>query len=173
LPEAELKTVQLEGPHEFVPFLVSIGAAGPVTLPATPMKALAAIDRVRDVLLKGPQAEIPTEHVIHGGMYARTVRLPKDAVIVGCLYKVPTMLTVNGHAMVCIADGWAELNGFNVIPASRGRKQLFVALGPVEITMVFATQAQTVEEAEAEMTDESDLLLSRRQDSSTVTITGE
>lgn len=143
------------------------------TLPATSPLMLEAVKRFEGVLSQRRQAEIPTEHVIHGGMYARTVRLPQDAVITGCLYKVPTMLIVNGHAMVLAGDGWTELSGYNLLPANGGRKQVFVALGPVEITMVFPTSARTAEEAEAEMTDESDSLLSRSIGENRVTITGE
>jgi hypothetical protein len=142
-------------------------------LPATHAATVQALSRVQDEMLKLPQAEIPTEHVIHGGMYARTVRLPQDAVISGALIKVPTMLTVNGHAMVFVGDGWTELYGYNVFPASAGRKQLFVALGPVEITMVFPTKATTVDEAEREFTDEFELLQTRRDIAQTVNITGE
>lgn len=143
------------------------------TLPATSPMMLDSVYRLEGLLGKKPQAEIPTEHVIHAGMYARTVRLPKDAVITGCLYKVPTMLIVNGHAMVLAGDGWTELSGYNLLPANGGRKQVFVALGSVEITMIFATKARTVEEAEREMTDESESLLSRSIGENVVTITGE
>ena len=143
------------------------------TLPATSPLAMEKLRQAEDVLLTLPQAEIPTEHVIHGGMYARTIRLVKDTVITGALIKVPTMLVVNGHAMVFVGDGWTEVDGYNVIPASAGRKQLFVALGPVEITMIFPTQARTVEEAEREFTDDHERLMSRRQDANTVNVTGE
>lgn len=128
-------------------------------LPPTAPDAVCALNDFEGRLLKLPQEPVSTFHVLHGGMYARTVRLKPDTVIVGCLYKVPTMLIVNGHAQVFIGDGWAEFDGYNVLPASSGRKQVFVALGDVEITMVFATKVQTVEEAEAEMTDGA--LLSR------------
>jgi hypothetical protein len=60
-----------------------------------------------------------------------------------------------------------------VIPASAGRKQVFVSRSTVTITMLFPTLARTVEEAEAEFTDEAAGLLSRRQDANTVVITGE
>lgn len=141
------------------------------TLPPTAPDAVCALNDLEGRMLKLPQAPISTHHVLHGGMYARTVRLKPDTVIVGCLYKVPTVLIVNGHAQVFIGDGWAELSGYNVIPASSGRKQVFVALSDVEITMVFATKALSVEEAEAEMTD--DVLLSRTIGENIYTVTGE
>lgn len=132
------------------------------TLPSTPAPMLEYLAEVQERMLQLPQAEVPTEHVLHGGMYVRTVRLAQDTVITGALIKLATILIVNGHAMVFVGEGWTEINGFNVIPASAGRKQLFVALGPVEITMIFPTQAKTVTEAEEEFTDEAAMLLSRR-----------
>jgi hypothetical protein len=38
--------------------------------------------------------------------------------------------------------------------------------------MIFRTDAKTVEQAEAEFTDEAEALMSRRNDNDTVTITG-
>jgi putative AlgH/UPF0301 family transcriptional regulator len=120
------------------------------------------------------QTSIATEHIIHGGMYTRTVRVPAGIIFTGSLVKRATMLIVNGCVAMVLNDGVTNLNGYNVIPASAGRKQVFVTGGPVELTMMFPTAAKTVEEAEAEFTDEADLLLSRRQDNGdTITITGE
>lgn len=145
----------------------------PAVVPACTPETLELLDQVQDVLMNTPQIALMTEHVIHGGMYARTVRLDPGTIISGALVKVPTMLIVNGHARVFVADGWNEILGYNVLPASAGRKQLFVALSPVEITMVFPTSAKTVEEAENEFTDEADLLLSRRKGLDLTTVTGE
>ena len=56
--------------------------------------------------------------------------------------------------------------------ARAGRKQIFVTRKPTVITMIFRTDAQTVEQAEAEFTDEAELLMSRQSDSDLVLITG-
>jgi hypothetical protein len=94
--------------------LVQMGA----TLPAS--RNLAALSRVEEFIrTQTPQAHVQTEHVIHGGMYARTVACAGNA-ICGCLYKVPTMLVVNGAAKVYVGEGWTELSGYNVIAASAG-----------------------------------------------------
>lgn len=142
------------------------------TLPAS--RNLDALARVQEFMLaETPQIPIRTEHVIHGGMYARTIRLQPGTLICGCHYIVPTMLVVNGTARVYVADGWMDMAGYNVLPASSGRKQLFLAITEVEITMLFATSAKTVQEAENEFTDEADLLVSRRDSDDLITITGE
>jgi len=128
----------------------------------------AAIDRVR--LLEGAasileQVNIRTFHAFHAGLYARTVFVPAGVCITGALVKIPTLVTVSGHCLLYVGEGEPprEITGYNVLNAESGRKQVFVALDDLAITMCFATAARTVEEAEAEFTDETDLLLSRRQ----------
>lgn len=148
---------------------LTLGAA----LPPTSPEALSRLAAVQEVLLRGEQIAIRTEHVLHGGMYARTVRLPAGTVITGALIKVPTMLIVEGDCKVLVNDEWGELSGYNVFPASAGRKQVFVALSETRITMLFPTRAQTVDQAEKEFTDEWELLVSRHATEDTVIITGE
>lgn len=142
---------------------------------ATPSDAiLAGINRVQDAILRVPQVEIQTEHIIHGGMYVRTIRLGAGVVLVGALIKVPTVLIVNGRTRVFTGEAWIELEGYHVIPARAGRKQIFVTRAETGITMIFRTDAKTVEQAELEFTDEAELLMSRTHgDRDTVTITGE
>jgi hypothetical protein len=144
------------------------------TLPAITAEVRAKVKHLEDVMRQYPQSEIKTEHIIHGGMYARTVRVPPGILFTGALIKRSTMLIVNGNTGVLLNDGVAWMDGYNVIPASAGRKQVFITRGAVELTMIFPTAATTIEEAEAEFTDEADHLLSRSQDNGdTVTITGE
>jgi hypothetical protein len=120
------------------------------------------------------QVPIRTEHVIHGGLYARTITMPPNVVLIGALIKVPTTVITVGSAKVLVGKDWADVDGYQVLPASAGRKQVFISRGPFIITMIFPTSAKTVEEAEAAFTDDAELLLSRRQDDvNVVTITGE
>ena len=66
-----------------------------------------------------------------------------------------------------------RITGTAVIPASAGRKQAFVAHQDTSISMVFPTKSTSVEQAEAEFTDDADLLFSRRDaDLNTEIITG-
>jgi hypothetical protein len=143
-------------------------------VPATSPELLEQIRDLEATLMRRPQPALVTEHLFHAGMYARTVRLVPGSLITGALIQRATLLIVNGRVDMLLNDGWAELDGYNVIPASAGRKQVFVARGDVAMTMMFPTAARTVEEAEAEVTVEADLLLSNRQDNGdTITITGE
>ena len=136
--------------------------------------AVAKVREFESLMRQSPQQEIGTEHVIHGGMYARTVLVPAGVVITGTEIKLATMLILQGDALANTEDGAIELHGYNVIPASAGRKQAFVALTDTWLTMIFPTSAQTVEQAEDEFTDEAHMLLTRRGiGKQTIVITGE
>ncbi|BCB27047.1 hypothetical protein SKTS_19330 [Sulfurimicrobium lacus] len=136
-----------------------------------------AIDKVRslEAAMRGmPQVAPRTEHLIHGGMYARTIRIPAGAVLTGAFIKLATVLIVNGECTVFTGGDTLELRGYHVIPASAGRKQVFIAHVDTDLTMLFPSSAASVEQAEAEFTDEYPMLLSRQiaeQDS--IIITGE
>jgi len=133
----------------------------------------AKVERFETLAQSMEQVDVVTEHVIHGGMYARTIRLDADIVIAGVHIVLPTLLVVHGDADVLIDDGWVAIRGYGVLPGSAGRKQVFVTRSAVEMTMVFPTQARTVEDAEREFTDEYEKLMSHKSVRDEVLITGE
>lgn len=141
--------------------------------PASP-EALAQLDRVHRVIAACEQIEIATEHLLHGGMYARTIRLAPETVMEGSLVQRATVLIVHGATAVHGGEAVVELAGYNVIAGSAGRKQVFVTRSAVEMTMIFPTAAKTVEKAEDEVFAEAELLMSRADGSrDTITVTGE
>lgn len=147
-----------------------------MTLPAT-IRSMspATIARVRaleEAARDYPQVPIATQHVLHAGLYARTIRIPAGVVLTSVLVKRPTLVVASGRARLLTEDGTHELDGYCVLPASAGRKSAWFALADTDITMLFATQATTVEEAEREFTDEAHLLCSRAGANEIVT-TGE
>ncbi len=89
--------------------------------------------------------------------------MPAGMAFTSVLIKIPTLLVVNGECWVLSGDKWGHINGYAVLPASAHRIQAYVTIEKTEITMIFPSNAKTVEEAEAEFTDESADLLSRRQ----------
>jgi len=137
----------------------------------------AAIEKVRVVqneMLKMPQVDLPVHHTLHGGMYSRSLVIPAGVALAGAFILVPTMLIVSGNVTVYANDQAYEIDGYQVLVASAGRKQLFVAHSDTNMTMLFATTATNVEDAEDEFTSESHLLASRRyEDLNTTIITGE
>lgn len=124
-----------------------------------------AVDLVRRLeteASKCEQVNMPTQHTFHAGVYSRTVMIPAGVMITGALIKIPTQLIVSGDTTVFIGGEPIRLTGYHVIKGGPGRKQAFVAHSDTWLTMFFATDAETVEQAEAEFTDEVDLLLTNK-----------
>lgn len=136
-----------------------------------------AIDKVRAleaITRELPQVNIATDHVLHGGMYARTICIPAGVVLTGVFIRVPTILVVAGDVTVNAGDAPVRLSGYHVLAASAHRRQAFFAHTDTRLTMVFTTQAKTVAEAEDEFTNEAHLLLSRKPGAiNRINITGE
>jgi len=122
--------------------------------------------------LKRDQVPVFTHHLIHAGMYARTITIEAGTVLTGAHVKIPTILILDGDAEVSLGDRSVRLTGHHVLHASAHRKQAFVAFADTHLTMLFATQARDVHVAEEEFTDQAAMLLSRHGENH-VTITGE
>jgi formylmethanofuran dehydrogenase subunit A len=143
-------------------------------LPATPSEIIAKIVAVEERMRHREHTlRVETEHLLHAGMYSRTIRVAAMMAFTSVLIKIPTTLIVNGKCCIFAGDHWHTLEGYSVIAASAGRKQIYVTLEPTEITMIFPSNAKTVEEAESQFTDEAESLLTRRRDGDLVAITGQ
>lgn len=143
-------------------------------IPAMTAKAIDKVRKLESITRDLPQVEIATDHVLHGGMYARTICIPAGVVLTGAFVRVPTLLVFDGNATVNAGDDAITLVGYHVIAASANRRQAFLAHADTRLTMVFATQAKTVTEAEEEFTDEAHLLFSRKPGAvNRINITGE
>lgn len=148
-----------------------IVAAG--ALPTMHVEDVARVQALEQEAAKLPQVEIETQHLLHAGMYARTVMIPAGVMITGALIKRATTLIVAGCTTVYVGGKTIDLNGYHVLPGGAGRKQVFLAHADTWLTMIFPTTATTVEDAEAEFTDETDKLISRRADGRNLTtVTG-
>lgn len=129
---------------------------------------------MQEDVLSLPQVSTITEQSLHAGVYTRTVLMEKDTVWVGALVKRSTNLIISGHILVILGEEHCEYEGYATIHASANRKQGFVAIEDTYLTMFFATDATTVEQAEAEFTDDHELLVTRQEGSiNHITITGE
>lgn len=145
-----------------------------IHLPAMSPQAVSAVRELESRQMSGAQVPIRTDHLIHGGMYHRTIMLSAGVVLTGALLKISTVLTIYGRVTVFTGDDEITLSGFHVVPGSAGRKTAFIAHADTWMTMSFPTSATTVEQAESEFTDEAHLLISRRDGAGdTTTITGE
>lgn len=136
--------------------------------------AVERVCRLTEASTKLPQVNIETSHVIHAGMYARTIIIPEGVTLTGALIKIATLLVVSGDVLVSVGDETIELVGYNVLAASKNRKQAFFARTDTHLTMIFTSAARSIEDAESEFTDEADILLSRKNpESNQIIITEE
>lgn len=131
-------------------------------IPAMDNVAIEKVRRLEELALRLPQVEIPTAHVIHAGMYARTIMIPAGILLTGALIKIATLLIIQGDVTAYIGDQTLELQGYNVLPAAANRKQAFVAKTDTFLTMIFPSKATCVRDAEEEFTDEAEALISRK-----------
>ena len=141
---------------------------------AQSMVAKSVAVKFEELLKDEEQVHLATHHVLHGGMYARTVLVQKGVAIVGAEIKVPTIVIINGKVDVNLDDGFETFTGYHVLAASMGRKQVFIALEDTYITMMLATDASRVCDAEQVFTDDYDRLASRSSEANNIEIiTGE
>ena len=144
------------------------------SIPAMSIKSIEQAQNIEGFLSDLPQIEITTWHTLHAGVYTRTIFMAKNSVISGALIKRSVNLIISGHVIVSVGEDSAkEYNGYASLTAMPNRKQVFIAKEDTYLTMYFATDAKTVQEAENEFTDEADKLISRKPEGvNNVTITG-
>lgn len=132
-----------------------------LAIPQSMPAAIGAVRALEAVQRQMPQVEIQTTHSLHAGTYARTCLIPAGVRLTGALIKIPTTVIVSGDVTVFVGDGTIRMTGYHVVEAEAGRKQVFLAHADTYLTMLFASDSDTVEEAENEFTDEADALMSR------------
>jgi hypothetical protein len=142
-------------------------------------EAIARVRQFQNITAAMPQGRLDTDHLFHAGTYLRTILIPANAtekgLISGALIKIATVVIIHGDVIVSLGDDEPRrITGYAILSASAGRKQAFLAIEPTYITMLFATEANDVEDAEREFTDEADDLASRRPGAvNRVIVTGE
>lgn len=128
--------------------------------------AMPSVDDVREweaELAQRPQIDLSTEHLVHGGMYARTILIPAGAGLTGALTSMDNVCIVCGDIAVTTDSGVQRLTGYHVLPAKAGAKRAGVALADTYWTTIWPTQLTDIEAIEDEATCESHLLQTRRQ----------
>lgn len=133
-------------------------------LPSTPDKTKELLKQAQEIVKERyEQIELTTVHTIHSGVYTRTITLKPGTFIISGEIKIPTTLIVQGKAKVNLGNKAYTILGYHVLTAQAGRKQYIEAIEETNLTMLFKTDAKTVEEAEEEFTDEYEDLISRSE----------
>lgn len=118
--------------------------------------------QIEDMILSLPQEPVETHHTLHDGVYTRTAFLPKGMFATGSIIKIKTTVLINGNIRFLVGEEVHNIVGFKAITAEANRKQVAFAVDDTYITMLFKTEARTIEEAEREFTDDYELLASRK-----------
>lgn len=113
----------------------------------------------------GAGIDLPVEQTLHAGVYSRTVKHPKGVVVFGIKIPIDTQLIITGKVRI-YCDGEAfTVEGHRVLKGLAGRQVIAVALEASYATVLFATKAKTIEEAEREFAGEDfDKLQNHRSD---------
>ena len=113
-----------------------------------------AISELSDAIIESDLTLIEPEvdHLFHGGMYARTIYIPRGVVLTGrehyephlnFLSKGKVAVTINGESHIFTAPA--------IIPAEADTAKAFVALEDTEWTTVHICSSTDVDEAEKEL----------------------
>jgi hypothetical protein len=133
-------------------------------MPAMTPEAISTVNRMRAISLTMPQIDNRIEHALHGGMYHRTGHYPKGAILTSVFVRVPTLLIVRGEVDIFVGEeNIVRVRGYEVVEGQANRQPAFHFLADTDMTMVFATGAATVEDAEEEITPEPHMLQNRRE----------
>ncbi len=116
-----------------------------------------------EVEAKGRTLSLETEHHLHAGVYSRTIRVPKGVVVVGVTIKCATQLIASGDFTLTDGGSSKRFTGHYVFDGASRRRAAVYAHEDSAFTMLFATSAKTVDEAEKEFTDETDRLLTSKE----------
>lgn len=127
--------------------------------PSTP-EAIEKVSRLTVAIRERlPACPFITEHLLHGGQYLRTVRLPANTVVAAVLFKRATSLIISGSCDVWSNDEITHVDGPHVVvPCAAGRKIALITRTAIQATMSFPSNATCVEDAQKEFTDEYDQL---------------
>lgn len=101
---------------------------------------------------------IELKHDFHAGVYARTLKAPAGVILANALIRVPTILIVSGDCTITDTSSSIRVNGYNVLLGAKNRMCMVKTHSETYFTMIYATKAKTVEEAEAEFADPQDEL---------------
>lgn len=105
----------------------------------------------------------PIDSYIHGGIYTRTMFLPKGAMILGALIKIPTTLTISGVCIVSDGVNILNVSGYTTMFGEPHRRSIFYAMEDTYVSMMCKVKATDIHDAEREFTDEWELLTTNKE----------
>lgn len=113
------------------------------------------VETLQQELSKLPQYEPQTKHYFHGGMYCREVFRHAGVLVVGAVHKKEHFyLIVSGTVAITDGEGNVqEVTGPHLFQSKPGTKRAVYAITDTLCMTFHATEATSVEEAEAELVE--------------------
>jgi hypothetical protein len=113
------------------------------------------VESLQQELAKLPQYEPQTKHYFHGGMYCREVFRHAGVLVVGAVHKKEHFyLIVSGTVAITDGEGNVEeFTGPHLFSSKPGTKRAVYALTDAVCMTFHATEATTVEDAEATLVE--------------------
>jgi len=125
-------------------------------------KAVGDVRRLEQAMRENLETiHLDTHHIIHAGVYCRTIMIPEGGLVTGAQIKVDSTVILSGDVTLYVNGAPRRFIGYHVLPAAAGRKQAAFAHLDTHVTMIYHTDAKTVSDIEEECTDETELLMSR------------
>ena len=122
---------------------------------AKPVDMRGRVEALQAAMSDMPQYEPPTKHTFHGGMYCREVWRKAGVTIVGKVHKKEHFyLVVSGTVSITTDDGVKSITGPCLINSMPGTKRAVYAETDALCMTFHVVDAQTVEQAEAELVEE-------------------
>jgi hypothetical protein len=137
----------------------------PVQPPTThpgPAEYRAHVERLEGIALAMPQVAIPTEHVISGGMYARTITIPAGVVVTGAAHKTDHINVCQGDIEVLTDEGPKRLTGLHVLATKAGMKRAGYTHAETRWTTICRTEQTDPRAAEEELVEQPETLQTRK-----------
>lgn len=119
------------------------------------------VKRLEEIILTAPQTDLNTTHAFSGGMYARTIVVPKGTVLTGATHKTDHINIVFGDISVTTEKGVVRLVGYHVLETKAGMKRAGYAHEDTAWTTVCKTAKTELHEVEEELVEEADKLQTR------------
>jgi hypothetical protein len=118
------------------------------------------INRLRDEMVKMPQAELETEHYFSDGMYCRKLIRPAGTLIVGKVHKKDHFfLCAKGEIIAWSESGMRYLKAGDVICSKPGTKRVTYAITDAIGITFHRTDKTDLDEIEKELIEPSEIAL--------------
>lgn len=112
------------------------------------------VNQLAELIGSVPQVDMHIEHHLHAGVYSRTGLQPAGVLCAAAMLKVPTQLIVSGKCRIYCDGNEICVDGYKVLDGLPGRQVVVYTEEDTWATALFATEAKTVAEAEAEAVGE-------------------